>query len=124
MVDSLLEHYVQQTLLVQDRLYEITDSLSEATLMSCMNNNLRRLRDNGYKHVAYNLLIEYGLYHQWRMETEPLQHNYKNIRTGNFCTFDIIMGEDQKNSSKMINFQPWDFWIEGNTIHKRDNNGM
>ena len=115
-LNSLLERFVEQSQRVQDMLYEINDSLSEATFLDCFNHNQRRLRDYGYHNIAYNFLIEHIMYHEWRME-HPLVKQYKNIRQGNNLGIDVLLAEDHINSSKMIRHEPYN-WIEGNTIHR------
>lgn len=112
-----LQKYVQQTLNVLDRLYEVEDSMSEATFLSCFNNCQRRLREHGYKNLAYNFLIEFSLYHEWRME-HPLKHNYTNVRRGNNLGIEVLLSEDGHKSTRMIRFAPWEY-MTGNTIHQQ-----
>jgi hypothetical protein len=115
-LNTKLIKYAEQTLMCLDRLYTVRDTLSEAITLLNFNNNQTRLRKNGYDEVAYNFLLELGVYHEWRMNN-PIDKKYDNIRCGNHLGLEILIAEDKNKSSKIVTLKP--YWIEGNTIHKK-----
>jgi hypothetical protein len=101
---------------ISDMLYEIQDSLSEATFLECFNNNQFRLRDKGYHNVADAFLLDHAVYQEYRMNN-PFSKVYHNIRRGDMLGKMVILGEDPQHSTKMVGCHNT-YWLEGNTIHQ------